>query len=82
MLADAHRLRYAILSHSEVFSGEPLDWLTLFVFDNDGLDNQLHLDGEREVIRCVGRLILADLLRAGGSSGEGDNEECWKYAHG
>jgi hypothetical protein len=64
MLADADGLRDAIFGDGEVFGGESGNGLAVFVFDDDGFDNQLHFHGERVALRCIGRLVLANLLRA------------------
>ena len=55
--------------------------ISIFVFDDNSLDNQLHLDGKSEVLRRVGRLVLADLLRARGSGCDQDSEEASEESH-
>ena len=46
MLAEADRLRDAVFGDGEVLGGESGDEFALLVFDHDGFDHQLRLDGE------------------------------------
>ncbi len=46
MLAEANGLRNAVFGEGEVLRGEAVDEVAVLVLDNDGLDDELRLDGE------------------------------------
>ena len=71
VLAEADRLRSAVLSDGEIFGAESGNEFTLLVFDDNGFDDQLRLGGERIGSRGSGGRVLADLLRSCLSSDEG-----------
>jgi hypothetical protein len=65
MLAELDGLRHVVFGQSEVLGSQATDGISLLVFHNDGLDDELHLDRHGVVILSAGRAILADLLRSG-----------------
>jgi hypothetical protein len=80
VLADSDGLRNAIFGDREVLGGESLNRYPVFVFDDDGFDDELYFDGEGEVLGSVGRLVLAG-LRSGESGHDQEDGKGWKYAH-
>ena len=57
VLAEADRLRNAVLGEGKVLGGESRNELSLLVFHHDGFDHQLRLDSERYRFPSAGGLF-------------------------
>ena len=64
VLAEADRLRSAVLSDGKVFGAESGNKFPLLVFDHNGLDDQLRLGSEGIGSRGSCGRVLANLLRS------------------
>ena len=63
MFAKLDGLRNVVFGYAEIFCRKAANGIALLVFDDNGLDDELHLNRHGVVILPVGRAILADLLR-------------------
>ena len=82
---EANGLRGAVFSEGEVVGGEVGDEVALLVFHHDGFDDQLNFDRESRNVRCIGGLVLANLLCGGAArryGGDAQNEKGKKPSHG